>query len=222
MTFGPMATDRERHEVEALVADRYLEGLLAAAGHGADDSPVPADLDPELRRAAQVLHRVLLRVHPSFRFEERLAARLAAFVPALPAPMPAATAGTLLPFRSPATSQRALAGRADEAARAGGAPRFADPLLEAILAGDLDPADADAVARAERRPLDRRPLLVGGAITSAALSLVGVAWVAWRASRPSWPVSDGPVDGPGMTGRASRTAPARRATARSADVGRSA
>lgn len=32
-----------------------------------------------------------------------------------------------------------------------------------------------------------RPLIIGGAITSAALSLVGVAWVAWRRSRP--PVS---------------------------------
>ena len=32
-------------------------------------------------------------------------------------------------------------------------------------------------------PPDRRPLLVGGAVTSAALSLAGAAFVAWRLTR---------------------------------------
>jgi hypothetical protein len=35
----------------------------------------------------------------------------------------------------------------------------------------------------ERRELSR-PLLIGGALTSAAISLAGAAWVAWRA-RPA-------------------------------------
>ena len=63
-------------------------------------------------------------------------------------------------------------------------PPTDDPLLGAVMAGRLDPADADAVARAEGVRSPARPLILGGAITSAAISLVGVAWVAWRASRP--------------------------------------
>ena len=59
-----------------------------------------------------------------------------------------------------------------------------DPLLDAILCGDLDPTDAAAVERAGRLPGSRRPLIGGVAITSAAISLVGVAWVAWRAHIP--------------------------------------
>jgi hypothetical protein len=35
----------------------------------------------------------------------------------------------------------------------------------------------------------RRPLLIGGALTSAALSLAGAAYVAWRLNRPT----DGPM-----------------------------
>ena len=65
-----------------------------------------------------------------------------------------------------------------------GRPDDGDPLLPAILAGALDPADDRVLDLDSRLAAARRPLLVGGAITSAALSLVGVAWVAWRATRP--------------------------------------
>jgi hypothetical protein len=75
-----------------------------------------------------------------------------------------------------------------------------DPLLAAVLDGRLDPADEEAVARAAGLRSPSRPLIVGGAITSAALSLVGVAWVAWRASRP----------GGSTMSRAAREAHARR------------
>jgi hypothetical protein len=75
-----------------------------------------------------------------------------------------------------------------------------DPLLAAVLDGRLDPTDADAVARAAGTRSPARPLIVGGAITSAAISLVGVAWVAWRASRP----------GGSTMSRAARDAHARR------------
>ena len=64
-------------DVDALVTDRYLDALLAAADRRADDAPSDADLDPGVRDAARVLGRSLVRVHPSFRFEERLASRLA-------------------------------------------------------------------------------------------------------------------------------------------------
>ena len=162
------------HEIDALVADRYLDALLASAARGADDAPADAMLDPGLRDAAGVLRRALVRVHPSFRFEERLGSRLAELGAVRSAPvLAAAGAPPPVPFHLPAASVDA------------GRLAMADPLLAPILRGELDPADADAVARALPGAPDRRPLLVGGAITSAAISLVGVAIVAWRASRPT-------------------------------------
>lgn len=174
----PAFIDRDRTAVDALVADRYLDALLAAADRRSDDTPADAALDPDLRAAARALRRSLVRVHPSFRFEERLAARLidlAATGTADPRPM----TGTLLPF-----------------ARRGDAHDLPDPLLGAILAGDIDPAASDGSeppaptpqpggAPAPRIAALRRPWLVGGAITSAAISIAGVAYVAWRAGRSS-------------------------------------
>jgi hypothetical protein len=80
---------------EALQSDVYLELLLdshrrtprlalpptgphgpevaRSEGNAASDPP-----NPELRRTAQLLDRSLIRFHPSFRFEEALAARLRA------------------------------------------------------------------------------------------------------------------------------------------------
>ena len=162
--------------VEALVTDDYLDALLATAHRlqAADaDAAGDADLDTpgdDLRHASAVIRASLLRVHPSFRFEERLAERLADLAASRP---PRALAvggkrhGEVIPFPGPAGSD------------------LADPLLAAVLDGRLDPADAEAVARAAGLRSPSRPFIVGGAITSAALSLVGVAWVAWRASRPS-------------------------------------
>jgi hypothetical protein len=192
----PWTPERDAAEVDALVADRYLENLLAAADRHAIDAPADASLDPDLRRAARVLQGALVRVHPSFRFEERLAARLGelAAVHAAPSGTQAlaagsAGAGTLVPFPG---------------SRAGIAT---DPLLDAVLSGALDPADEEAIARAEGEPVRRAPLLVVGsaAITSAALSLVGVAWVAWRASRGDARTVEA------LMRRAARTAHARRA-----------
>lgn len=166
---------RGADEVDALVTDLYLASLLgqaeraarrasdgAAAPAGARVAPEP-EFDVALLHAARVLRASLLRAHPSFRFEERLAAQLAdAASPGAGRPAGART-GELIPF--PAA-----------------APRSGDPLLAAVLDGRLDPADELAVERAAGRS-PARPLIVGGAITSAALSLVGVVWVAWRASR---------------------------------------
>ena len=64
-------------DVDALRTDRYLDSLLAAADRHANDVPADAAIDEPLRNAAARLRRDLVRVHPSFRFEERLAARLA-------------------------------------------------------------------------------------------------------------------------------------------------
>jgi len=82
------------------------------------------------------------RFHPSFRFEEALAARLSD-----------------------------VASRIGSPATTGGPERWIFPLP----LGDPD----------EPAPFfGRRPLIIGGALTSAALSLAGAAYVAWRRNRP--------------------------------------
>jgi hypothetical protein len=83
------AFERDGTEVEALLTDLYLERVLARSG--TDVGPGDAGLDPALRRASDRLRRDLTRVHPSFRFEERLALRLAEAAAA--ARLPAAVGG---------------------------------------------------------------------------------------------------------------------------------
>ncbi len=143
---------REGSEIEALVTDRYLDTLLAA--------PAPTAATPEvgpadgLRTTAERLTR-LPRLHPSFRFEEALSARLTAAALARRLPVAAGAEGSVIALR-----------------------------------GDTvpEPMDTDLAAYVEGRPMDDdadlRPLLIGGALTSAALSLAGAAYVAWRLRRP--------------------------------------
>lgn len=176
--------------VDALVTDRYLDALLAGgdpprAARDGDDPTGPPAAPDAVRSASRVVHASLVRVHPSFRFEERLAGRLAELAADASHAVAAGGAqrGAVIAFPG------AVAGAAGD-----------DPLLEAVLDGRLDPSDEAAVARAEGVRPPTRPLIVGGAITSAAISLVGVAWVAWRASRP----------GGSTMSRAAREAHARR------------
>jgi AcrR family transcriptional regulator len=83
-----------------LALDRYLDGLLA--GDVQDPSRPHEDMDPELARAARVVSAALVRFHPSFRFEERLATRLRAIAVAdAPAPDPATAGGVVIPFVTP-------------------------------------------------------------------------------------------------------------------------
>jgi len=179
--------ERDAAQIDALVADRYLEALLAAADRRAGDVPADIALDPALRDAVRTLRRAFVRVHPSFRFEERLAARLAELAVTRATPVAQAGDGVLVPF-PPAP--------ADLVAR--------DPGLQEILEGRLDPADPALAARAGA-PLASvpRPVIVGGAVASAAISLAGVALVAWRAARPA----------PGPMARAARAARSRRLAA---------
>ena len=155
------AAPLESVEIEALVTDRYLDALLAAAERRAPDAPTDPSLDPALRRAALRLRDELVRVHPSFRFEERLARRLAEAAAGMRLAVAAGGEGAILPFPGAATAPH------------GDDPTKADPFDDAL--GDARPSTA--------RPLPRRPLLVGGAVTSAALSLAGAAFVAWRLTR---------------------------------------
>ena len=155
MTLPP--TGRDGTEVEALITDRYLDSLLAA--------PAPLGLGPHhvepddgLRAIAERLAR-LPRLHPSFRFEEALSARLNAAALARRLPAAAGAEGTLIPMPRSASPE---------------VVDSVDPVLAAYLAArPIDEDDPDLV----------RPLIIGGAITSAALSLAGAAYVAWRRRR---------------------------------------
>jgi hypothetical protein len=70
---------RDVGEVEALITDRYLDSLLSSRP-GADLDPIGnpgASLGAAVRAVSRRLAADLPRFHPSFRFEERLALRLA-------------------------------------------------------------------------------------------------------------------------------------------------
>jgi hypothetical protein len=114
-----------------------------------------------------------VRVHPSFRFEERLATRLAEAAVAMRVPIAAGGEGRIVAFRPVP-------------------PTDLDPGLLPSDAGvdpvaEQDPALSPGPLRPETDPARRvppRPLLIGGALTSAALSIAGAAFVAWRLGRP--------------------------------------
>jgi hypothetical protein len=150
---------RETGEVDALVTDGYLESLLAARDRRAIDAPSVAELDPGVRLAAARLTDAVARVHPSFRFEERLSARLAE-----------------------AAARMSLA----RAAGAESTEPTLGPAVEIDLGsalGRLDPLDlADPARPEEIGGIPRRPLIIGGTLASA-LSIAGAAIVAWRLNR---------------------------------------
>jgi hypothetical protein len=175
--------DRDASSADALLTDLYLDAILAgrslrgeiaaassdatgAQGSAGTDGPA-VRLDPAIKAASQRLRHDLVRVHPSFRFEERLAMRLAEAAAQMLIPTAVGAEGHVVPFRLPSSRP--------PADLAGGETLVADDLLG-------DPADPD------RRDL-ARPLLIGGALTSAALSLAGAALVAWRWTRPLSPMS---------------------------------
>jgi hypothetical protein len=157
-------TGRDSHEVDALITDRYLEALLAAHARGADHGPAGAEPAPSIRLAADRLARDLPRLHPSFRFEEALAARLAEVAARMGLPAAAGAEGLVVPL--PGHGQGPLPG--------------ADLATDLAAALATDPAVASDDARAGIG----RPLIIGGALTSAALSIAGAAYVAWRLNRP--------------------------------------
>jgi hypothetical protein len=243
-------------EVEALQTDRYLEALLAAVERRASDVPADATVDPTLRRAARRLRDELVRTHPSFRFEERLARRLAdaAVRMRLATAAGGEAEAALIPFPTPLLADPMLVAElanpelaallgvreaaiptGDEAA-AGAMAAGVEAAAGAMAAGveadagamAADPAGSspttatsttpsDALA-APLRPAGPRPLFVGGALTSAALSLAGAAFVAWRLTRGA------PADPMARAVRAARAArePATATTTRLTAAGLSA
>jgi hypothetical protein len=156
---------RDGGEIEALVTDRYLESLLT---RGLDDATpsslgesIAARLQPQVRLASARLARDAPRYHPSFRFEERVALDLADIAASMRVQQVAGGEGTVVPF----------------GLRANVKGDTFDPRDDLLFGGPLD-----------ERP-DRRPLLIGGALTSAALSLAGAAFVAWWRTRPATPMA---------------------------------
>lgn len=143
-------------DVDALVTDRYLESILAAHAQGADHAPISmgATPSPELQRIADQLTRSLPRLHPSFRFEEALAAKLHEAAARMRLPMAAGGESIVIPI-------------------------YPDPLT-----ARPDDADDESFLRDQDLRVLGRPLLIGGALTSAALSLAGAAYLAWRSRHP--------------------------------------
>ena len=160
---------RDTGEIEALVTDHYLDALLAGEADlllldPPGSKPRATVLDAAVRAASRRLAADLPRFHPSFRFEERLALRLAEAAAAMRLPV--------------ATGSEAEA-EVPRIAIAGAAPR---PTGGTAIAGGLDPL-AVLPDEDEGDPL-RAPLIVRGAVAASALSLAGAAWYAWR-HRPS-------------------------------------
>jgi hypothetical protein len=152
---------RDHADVEALLTDRYLESLFVAHERRAQDAPADPDLDPAVRRTAQRLSADLVRVHPSFRFEERLAARVAEAASRMRLAAAAGAEGAVVPLPLvPAVQGDVMDGRTGAGTDLG--PDATTPGIAALP----------------------RPLIIGGALTSAAISLAGAAFVAWRFGRP--------------------------------------
>jgi len=159
---------REGGEVEALITDRYLDALLAVTPR---PELVDPDRDPDsgvgaaVRAVSRRLATDLPRFHPSFRFEERLALRLAQVA-----------ASMRLPVAAGGESQAAAIRRI---------PISPDPLA---VAGDHDGPDRDRELRGPFGPFElgrpeNRPLLIGGAVAASAISLAGALFA--RRRRPS-------------------------------------
>jgi len=94
----------EPGEVEALITDRYLDSLLAVQPRPDTLLGDPAsEVGEAVRAISRRLSMDLPRFHPSFRFEERLALRLAEVAAAMRLPL-AASGGAVVPFRAAPTA----------------------------------------------------------------------------------------------------------------------
>jgi hypothetical protein len=170
---------------EARRTEQYLDGLMTAEERRASEFPSDVEVDPAVRLAARQLRAGLFRVHPSFRFEEALAGRLAAGAIRQRAGLPIdetaspGSTGTVAQFPG-RTASGTTAGPTGPIA---GHARATWPV--------------DAFRRLpEMAAHPTRPMIVGGVgVASAAIS-IGAVYVAWRHSRPA----------AGMMGRAARAA----------------
>ncbi len=120
MTSGRVPVEEEA----AIVLDVYLDELLAGRPGGPTQvrSEEAPGVDAELATAAQAVGLALARFHPSFRFEERLAARLRAVGvgPDVDVPSDRTARGVVIPF-APAVAPRRGRSRRVNGALIGGA-----------------------------------------------------------------------------------------------------
>ena len=179
--------------VDALRSDAYVESLLASAERRAPAVPTDVDLDPDVAATARLLQSTLVRVHPSFRFEERLSQRLADVAAAMrrdAAPTRGVPADALVPGRA---GDGSVLGFPGHASSAGGSAEGSLRDLGAVARPVVAWASAGAIAASlvARLPVpatavrpDSGPTVAGAvAVTSAAISIGAAAVVAWRRGR---------------------------------------
>jgi hypothetical protein len=149
---------RDGGEIEALITDRYLDSLLAVQPMiAAGGSPGPFAADDSLGAAVRAVSRRLAtdlpRFHPSFRFEERLALRLAEVAASLRLPIAAGGEGQAIAIRElhPGTPDPLRVAPEDED------DRDARPLLigSAVAASALSLAGAWLAWRRRTSPMAR-------------------------------------------------------------------
>jgi hypothetical protein len=153
---------RDGGEVEALITDRYLDSLLAIQpSAGRDRGPLAAQLrgDDSVGAAVRAVSRRLAtdlpRFHPSFRFEERLALRLAEVAASMRLPIAAGGEGQPVSIRElhpGAPDPLRMAGDGD-----GDEERDARPLLigGAVAASAISLAGAWLAWRRRTSPMAR-------------------------------------------------------------------
>ena len=151
---------RDVGEVEALITDRYLDSLLAIQpAAGRDRGPLGVQLrgDDSVGAAVRAISRRLAtdmpRFHPSFRFEERLALRLAEVAASMRLPVAAGGEGQAIAIRElhpPVPDPLRVAGHDDD-------ERDARPLLigGAVAASALSLAGAWLAWRRRTSPMAR-------------------------------------------------------------------
>jgi hypothetical protein len=148
-------TRRDGGEIEALITDRYLDSLLAIqpAPHPAGGPLDSRDtLGAAVRAVSRRLATDLPRFHPSFRFEERLALRLAEVAASMRLPVAAGAEGALVPLRELRPAATGPAGPRDDR------DEGADPRLligGAVAASALSLAGAWLAWRHRTSPMAR-------------------------------------------------------------------
>ena len=164
----------DAHAEDAIRTDTYVEWLLEGAEARRPAEPPVVDADPAVALAARALRDVLGRSHPSFRFEERLSRRLAEL--AITMRRAAAVGGS---------TAAAATGAGNGLAAGNGWAAAISAVRDRRPAGELVafPGSSTAVAYGPAEASGRvamRPVIAGGAVASAAISIGAAALVAWR------------------------------------------
>jgi hypothetical protein len=146
----------EQGEVEALITDRYLDSLLAVEPRPDAVLGDPgSDVGAAVRAISRRLATEMPRFHPSFRFEERLALRLAEVAASMRLPMAAGVGGgpTVVPFRGlPTATPDSLVALDGDGDRAPGRPLI---IGGAVAASALSLAGAWLAWRRRTSPMAR-------------------------------------------------------------------